>query len=260
MKACNQILVTIVAAICLGSLVVADANAGSSPDRLMPRNLRCEYLANPLGIAVAQPRLSWIVESEERGQMQTAYRILVATDSKLLSEDKGDLWDTGKVVSNRSIQVTYDGRPLQSQMRCYWKLRIWDKDDKPSSWTKPASWTMGLLNSEEWKAKWIALDSSRKREAMGEKPDLSGAQWIWSPGVDTRTSAPVGIRYFRKEFTVPEGRAGLGDVRRHRRQQLQDVSERPENPQRQQFQGSHGAQRQRTPAKRQERAGGRGDE
>jgi alpha-L-rhamnosidase len=206
MKACNQILVTIVAAICLGSLVVADANAGSSPDRLMPRNLRCEYLANPLGIAVAQPRLSWIVESEERGQMQTAYRILVATDSKLLSEDKGDLWDTGKVVSNRSIQVTYDGRPLQSQMRCYWKLRIWDKDDKPSSWTKPASWTMGLLNSEEWKAKWIALDSSRKREAMGEKPDLSGAQWIWSPGVDTRTSAPVGIRYFRKEFTVPEGR------------------------------------------------------
>ena len=202
MRACNPILVTTVAAVCFGSLAVASPSTA----KLTPGNLRCEYLVNPLGIGVAQPRLSWIVESEERGQVQTAYRILVASDPKLLNGEKGDLWDTGKVTSNRSAQVAYEGKPLSSQMRCYWKLRVWDKDDKPSSWSKPAFWTMGLLNPGDWQAKWIGLDSSRKRDSVAQKPDLSGASWIWSPGEDAVKSAPIGTRYFRKEFTVPEGR------------------------------------------------------
>ena len=91
-------------------------------------------------------------------------------------------------------------------MRCYWKVQVWDRDDKPSSWSKPAFWTMGLLNSDEWKAKWIGLDASRQRDAVAAKPDLSGASWIWSPGEDAAKSAAIGTRYFRKEFTVPEGR------------------------------------------------------
>ncbi len=206
MKTCHPILATTVAAVCLGSLTTTGMSVGLSRDRLGPENLRCEYLVNPLGIGVAQPRLSWIVQSDERGQVQTAYRILVAGNPKLLDEDKGDLWDTGKVPSNRSIQVVYEGRPLPSQRPCYWKLRVWDKDDKPSSWSKPASWTMGLLNPGEWKAKWIGLDSSRKRDAVAQVPDLTGASWIWSPGGNAAKSAPLGRRYFRKEFTIPEER------------------------------------------------------
>jgi alpha-L-rhamnosidase len=65
---------------------------------------------------------------------------------------------------------------------------------------------MGLLSPDEWQAKWIGLDSSRKRDAVAEKPDLAGASWIWSPGEDATKSAPLGTRYFRKEFTIPEGR------------------------------------------------------
>jgi alpha-L-rhamnosidase len=172
----------------------------------VPEYLRCEYLVNPLGIGVTQPRLSWIVQSEERDQAQTAYRILVASDPKLLSEGTGDLWDSGQVTSNRSAQVVYEGKPLASQTRCYWKLRVWDKEDRPSVWSKPASWTMGLLKPGEWQAKWIGLDGVRKRDAVAPKPDPSGASWIWSPGEDARKSAPIGVRYFRKEFTVPEGR------------------------------------------------------
>ncbi len=206
MKTCNPILATTVAAVCLGSLTATGMSAGLSGDRLRPENLRCEYLVNPLGIGVLQPRLSWVVQSEERGQVQTAYRLLVASNPKLLNEDKGDLWDTGKVPSNRSIQVVYEGRPLPSQRPCCWKLRVWDKDDKPSSWSKPASWTMGLLNAGEWKAKWIGLDGSRQRDAVAQVPDLAGASWIWSPGENAAKSAPIGTRYFRKEFPIPEER------------------------------------------------------
>jgi alpha-L-rhamnosidase len=142
MKTSNPILLTTVAAICFGSLGVTEASESVSRDKLTPGNLRCEYLVNPLGIGVAQPRLSWTLQSEERGQVQTAYRILVASDPEFLRDGRGDLWDTGKVTSNRSIQVVYGGRPLSSQMRCYWKVRIWDGEDRPSSWSKPASWSI----------------------------------------------------------------------------------------------------------------------
>src|SRR5580704_15832653 len=72
-------------------------------------NLRCEYLVNPLGIDPASPRLSWIITSNQRGEMQTSYQILVASSTKLLSEDRGDLWDSGKVPSDESSQVAYAG-------------------------------------------------------------------------------------------------------------------------------------------------------
>jgi alpha-L-rhamnosidase len=207
MKTCDPILATTVAVICLGSLAATGIRAGTATAALTPENLRCEYLVNPLGIGTAQPRLSWTVRSNERGQRQTAYRVLVASDPKLLNEDKGDLWDSGKVPSPRSIQVVYGGRPQPAQTRCYWKLRVWDKDDKPSAWSKPALWTVGLLSPGDWKAKWIGWDGSRRRDSNVQKPDLAGTYWIWSPGENATKSAPVGTRYFRKEFTVPEGRA-----------------------------------------------------
>ncbi len=119
------------------------------------KDLRCERLTNPLGIDTVQPGLSWIVESSQRGEMQTAYQVLAASSAKLLAANTGDLWDSGTVVSDQSAQVEYSGKPLASRMRCYWKVRIWDKDGKPSAWSKPAMWTMGLLREEDWQGFWI---------------------------------------------------------------------------------------------------------
>jgi len=89
-------------------------------------NLRCEYLVNPLGIDAAKPRLSWIMTSSRRGEKQTAYQILVASSPKLLANDKGDLWDSGKVASDESAQIVYAGAPLVSRQSCFWKVRVWD--------------------------------------------------------------------------------------------------------------------------------------
>ena len=133
-------------------------------------DLRCEYRSGPLGIDVATPRLSWRIEDggprtevrdqrpEVRGQMQSAYQVLVASTPELLANDQGDLWDSGKVDSAQSIQVEYAGKRLESRQACHWKARVWLGDGKALDWSAPAAWTMGLLKPGDWHAQWVGMD------------------------------------------------------------------------------------------------------
>lgn len=162
-----QIVVTWGAAVGLGQL----------PSDVRVTDLRCEYLTNPLGIDVIQPRLSWKLESPWRGQRQTAYQILVASEERLLREGKADLWDSGKVASDQSIQVVYAGKPLASRTRCCWKVRVWDRDDKATPFSESAFWEMGLLAPEDWQGKWIS-----------------------APGGEDKSPQPAPL--FRKAFTL----------------------------------------------------------
>jgi len=205
MRAYNPIC-TMILTTCILWGTTPEARARLLDDRPEARNLRCEYRVNPLGIDVAKPRLSWTLESDRRNQSQMAYRILVASDPKLLDKETGDLWDSGKVVSNQTNQIVYSGRPLESQTPCYWKVRAWDKNDNPGPWSRPAFWTMGLLSPGEWTADWIGFDASRQRDPEGKKVDLTLASWIWHAGENARNAAPAATRYFRREFTIPEDR------------------------------------------------------
>jgi alpha-L-rhamnosidase len=121
-------------------------------------DLRCEYLKDPLGIDTSEPRLSWIVQSQQRAQRQTAYEVLVASSPERLKQDQGDLWASGKVASDETAQVVYAGKPLGSRQACFWKVRAWDRDGHPSDWSQPALWEMGLLKADDWKARWIQAD------------------------------------------------------------------------------------------------------
>ena len=129
--------------------------------------LRCEYRVNPRGIDVLSPRLSWVVESNERGQRQTGYQVLVATSSEKLAAGEGDLWDTGRVENDQTIQVAYAGKPLQTRMQCFWKVRSWDRDGKPSAWSEPAAWSMGLLRPADWQAQWIVAGGNPAKPVLG---------------------------------------------------------------------------------------------
>ena len=166
-------LICMVSLLLMAHMAMAeDANAALHAAAVV--DLRCEYLNNPLGIDVARPRLSWKIADVQskttnqksempRGVQQTAYQVLVASSEELLKIDRGDLWDSGKVESDQSIQVEYAGKPPESRMKCHWKVRVWTSstltpDTQPltsSSWSAPASWTMGLLKPEDWQAKWI---------------------------------------------------------------------------------------------------------
>jgi alpha-L-rhamnosidase len=144
----------------LATVSLCQVCRGGTP--LLANHLRCEYLAEPRGVGETQPRLSWLLQSDERGQRQTAYQILVAGSPEALAADRGDLWDTAKVASEDSTGAVYQGKPLVSQQECFWKVKVWDRADRPSAWSEPARWSMGLLDPAQWKAQWIGYDKARQ--------------------------------------------------------------------------------------------------
>ena len=132
--------------------------------------LQCEYQTDPVGIGVAAPRLGWTVFDSEhtRGQRQTAYSILVASSLAMLTEAKADVWNSGKVNSSQSVLVPFGGKPLRSSSAYFWKVRVYDKDGKPSGWSPPARFVTGLLDPLEWsEAAWI------------RHPDAPRVKHIW---------------------------------------------------------------------------------
>jgi len=181
-------------------MTAASAFAG-----LQPVNLLCEAKLNPLGLSETSPRLSWqdvATVPGERGQYQTAYMIQVASSLQVLTNNQGDLWNTGQVATNQASQVAYAGSTLASHQVCYWHVQVWDKNGQASGWSSPASWTMGILTTAEWKAQWIGRDDG---PAWNTGSTLFIANWIWFPEGNPTVSAPVATRWFRKTFTVPAG-------------------------------------------------------
>lgn len=159
-------------------------NAGAQT--LSVTQLCCENLVEPLGIDVAKPRLSWILESGRRNERQTAYQIVV-----------DGYWDSGRVESDRSINVEYGGKELAPATSYTWKVRVWDAEGKPSAWSRPATFSTGL---NEWSAKWIGHDDADPPAVFGE------AQWVWFPGGEPAEGALAGSLYFRRAIALPAGR------------------------------------------------------
>lgn len=148
----------------LGFLVFGFAavkSAGAAEGPQPPLNLRCEYLTNPLGIDVKLPRFFWVLAHSERGQKQTAYQVIVSTKPEC---EKGDAWDSGKVSSAEFTHIIYKGKPLASDATYYWKVRYWDKDEKPSPYSEIAHFGTGLFSPDEWKGKWIGGANELRRE------------------------------------------------------------------------------------------------
>ncbi len=166
-----------------------------------PTSLRCEYRTKPAGIDITAPRLSWVFESGQRSQKQTAYQVYVASDAQLLKNDQPDMWDSGKVQSDETIAIVYAGKPLTSDHVYFWKVRVWDASDIPSGWSRPTKWSMGLLGPNDWQAEWIGYDIEEKPIPA---PDvLSRANWIWSDS-NANNGVDPGTCYFRKVFNLPD--------------------------------------------------------
>ncbi len=159
-----RIFALFISALIISSVPAAAAEAGPNA----PSDLRCEYLANPVGMDVKLPRFFWANDHSDRGQSQSAFQIVVATAP---GAAQGDMWDSGKVASGSSIQIVYSGKPLASGQTYFWKVRWWDKNGLESPWSTAASFTTGLFSRADWKGTWIGDKGVLRREfALGAAP------------------------------------------------------------------------------------------
>lgn len=106
------------------------------------RDLHCENATNPRGVKTPHPQLSWAVPSPRAPR---AYQILVASSEEKLKADEGDLWDSGRVMSDGHT-ARYQGKPLASLQRCYWKVRVWNDYDTANGYSDTANWQMGVMS------------------------------------------------------------------------------------------------------------------
>lgn len=144
------------------------------------QNTTCEMLTNPMGIDVVKPRFAWQIVSGERNVVQNAYQIIVASSAEKLNTNEGDLWDSGKIKSQESIHVSYNGKDLKSRMRCFWKVKTWTTVGE-SQWSANNFFSVGLLFYKDWPKGWIGFDRA-------------------FPWDNVKTDSRLSARYFRKEF------------------------------------------------------------
>ena len=180
--------------ICLLCLTVPVTTSCSEHGKIKPVQLTCEQMTDPSVVDEAAPRLSWInevVSNRVRGERQTAYRICVASSKTGLLKGEEDIWDSGKAPSQDSYLIPFSGKPLQSAKDYWWRVMVWDSNDKPSAWSEPDHWGMGLLSPDDWKAKWIGAPW------QGEEPRLE-----LTPTGERRSSPQFPAPLFRKSFDI----------------------------------------------------------
>ncbi len=184
----------------LGALALPGA-----PATVRVVDLRCEYRVNPLGLDEVRPRLGWRLDAVSAGARdlkQSAYQIVVSSTESAVAAGHGDLWDTGRLAGDQSIQIAYAGKPLSTGARVYWRVRVWDQSGGVSAWSAPAMWSMGLLRQEDWKAKWIGKsDAGNRRDPESPFANLMQASWI-----EPASAGGAGDVFFRSSFEVPRDR------------------------------------------------------
>ena len=119
-------------------------------------DLRCEGLAEPLGIDSVQPHFSWKIRSV-KPMAQSAYEIEVGPD----------LWSSGKVLSADQVMVPYGGKVLGSRQQAWWRVRVWNADGKISAWSAKQRFGVGILDG--MKGDWIGAVPGGGRQPVLRK-------------------------------------------------------------------------------------------
>lgn len=149
-------LLCLVCCFCWLSVIVYGSKKTSS---FYLAELKCENLIEPLGIDNVTPHFSWKLKGDGWKGGQTYYEIQVASDSILLVQDKADLWNTGKLKSDVSVMVPYQGKALTSRSLCYWRVRVWDAKKQVSSWSPVVRFGVGILNKSQMQGEYIGASA-----------------------------------------------------------------------------------------------------
>ncbi len=162
----------------LVSLTITSANKKKTL-QINVTDLRTERLVNPMSIDTPTPRLGWRIETNTNDVKQTCYHLIVSSTPEKAQALDGDLWES-IVDTDQSQWISYQGKPLRSNTRCYWRVKV-STNKGDSDWSDVAMWNVGLLYEADWQGRWIGLDRKMSWDEETEHSRLSA-------------------RYLRKEF------------------------------------------------------------
>ena len=174
-----------------GSLLALDSTGQK------PNGLTCDSLTNPLGDDTKQPSFSWKLQDSGRGAEQTAYEIMVSSTLEGLLNGRADVWDSGRVLSGRSLNVQYGGPALSPETRYYWRVKAWNKDAVAYPPSDANWWETGLFSASAWRGKWIGYEDSAHQSIRN-----AGAVWITNPEVKNYNEDAETRHDFRLAFDV----------------------------------------------------------
>jgi hypothetical protein len=158
--------------------------------------VKCNGLENPAGTD-SLPVFSWLLSSDERGQKQSAFRIIVSSDPHKAEKGKGDFWDSGKIPSSKNAWIKYDGKSLLPGKEYFWKVIVWDKKDRKSAWSSTGSFITGLYSKDNWAgAGWIGYEEID--DSLLLVPGVHGN----GDNLGSKALRKNVVPLFRKEFTV----------------------------------------------------------
>ncbi len=197
MRTRSRKLVALVVGAAMAVAGASAANADAPPEgaSLLATDLTVERQSEPLGVDDAAPLFGWEVTSDAPGAAQTAYEIEVFS----AGSDAPDLWDTGRVESSQSFDISYGGADLESRAAHTWRVRVWDEAGVASPWSDPATFETAFLDDDEFGGDWIGSPARRPATTF------TGAGWIWTDGGGAGGNAPAGDRFFRTTFDLPAG-------------------------------------------------------
>lgn len=164
----------------LVSLTMTSANKKKAL-QINVTDLRTERLVNPMSIDTPTPRLGWRIETNTNDVKQTCYHLIVSSTPEKAQALDGDLWES-IVDTDQSQWISYQGKPLRSNTRCYWRVKV-STNKGDSDWSDVAMWNVGLLYEADWQGRWIGLDRKMSWDEETEHSRLSA-------------------RYLRKEFDL----------------------------------------------------------
>jgi alpha-L-rhamnosidase len=162
-----------------------------------PVELRADGLKTPLGLDDPAPRLSWQLRDPARGAKQTAFEVLVASKAELLRQGKADVWDSGRVESDQSLNVAYKGPAVAAGTRYFWCVKVWDAAGKPYAASEISWWETGLLKQDAWRAQWVGYETAEEA-AVRHAP----AVWIVSPDAKALAGEKGTEQHFAYRQTV----------------------------------------------------------
>ncbi|MFA3792006.1 family 78 glycoside hydrolase catalytic domain [Aliiglaciecola sp. SL4] len=163
-----------------------------------------EGFVNPIGYYEQNPRFSWQISPTASYQFQQAYQIQVASSTEGIAS--ADLWDSQKQISAENAWIKYQGKPLSSRQKVFWRVRVWDENEQVSNWSQLASIELGLLSNDDWQGQWIRHPETGDTVTF----DIIDNKTKQTKTVTNKVYNP---QYLRRVFTAKEQKSNIKQAR-----------------------------------------------